>query len=230
MSDGSTVVLRALGEDDVDAVVDEFDRTWGGSKAPVSPGESLALSRHFVLHFLEHATRADVAVLDGVVVGAIVTRIEGKPGIFPWVAERMERTDAALDASSVAARAELRKARRWHVLDKEIEKAANVTSTALGEVELFLVSAKARGHGVGRLLWRAAMDYFARNSVTNCFLHTDSSCDMGFYDHQGFRRISEESLRKASPTLRDMARRDVIGVDHPHEKLFLCVGPTVRSV
>ncbi|WP_300767052.1 GNAT family N-acetyltransferase [uncultured Bifidobacterium sp.] len=224
MAGGADVQIRSFEGSDVDAVVDEFNETWGGATSRLSPGESLALSRHFVFHFLRDATRADVAVLDGAIVGVIVTRIAGNPPIYEWVPARMERTDAALEASSAAAKTELAKARRWHSLDKEIERASDLLSGKVAEVELFLVSPKARGHGVGRSLWGGALEYFRANDVKTFFLHTDTSCDMGFYDHQGLRRVSELSLRPSSPTLQAMARRDVPGKTRPSEELFLCVG------
>ena len=66
------------------------------------------------------------------------------------------------------------------------------------EIELFLVAKSARGHGVGGSLWRQAMDYFANCQVARFYLHTDSSCDVSFYDHKGLDCIAH---RTASETV-----------------------------
>ena len=62
------------------------------------------------------------------------------------------------------------------------------------EIVLFIVSPEARGRGVGGRLFRAAMLYLHKHDVADYFLFTDTSCDVGFYDHQGLTRMAARNL------------------------------------
>jgi len=37
-------------------------------------------------------------------------------------------------------------------------------------------------------------DYLKANSTKNIYLYTDSTCNYGFYDSQGFKRIDEKLI------------------------------------
>ena len=79
---------------------------------------------------------------------------------------------------------------QWHEMELRMEREIDINDVARGEIELFLVAKSARGHGVGGSLWRQAMDYFANCQVARFYLHTDSSCDVSFYDHKGLNCIA----------------------------------------
>jgi len=88
-------------------------------------------------------------------------------------------------------------------IELQMEAECGLPDTAQGELELFLVDASARGHGVGGSLWRHAMQYFAQERKSGFFLHTDSTCDVGFYDHKGLNRINHRDIRPSHSTLAD---------------------------
>ncbi len=54
------------------------------------------------------------------------------------------------------------------------------------EINLFFVSSKARGQGVGKKLLNNFFEICKKNSITNTSLQTDSDCNYGFYDKYGF--------------------------------------------
>ena len=60
----------------------------------------------------------------------------------------------------------------------------------MGELELFIVNPDVRGHGVGGQLWRRMQEHFAAWDVPAFYLHTDSDCDVSFYDHKGLNCIA----------------------------------------
>lgn len=59
------------------------------------------------------------------------------------------------------------------------------------EFVLFLLTASARGLGIGRALFDRAEAYLAQNGAREAFLFTDESCTWGFYEHRGLRRVGE---------------------------------------
>lgn len=62
------------------------------------------------------------------------------------------------------------------------------------EVTLLLVDETARGCGVGRALFDHAMRRFRDTGVDRYFLFTDTSCNVGFYEHRGLARLRERRL------------------------------------
>ena len=63
-----------------------------------------------------------------------------------------------------------------------------------GVLTLFAVTESARGHGVGKQLWSNLKDYLVTKGATKIYLYTDSTCNTGFYDKQGFQCIENQNL------------------------------------
>lgn len=63
------------------------------------------------------------------------------------------------------------------------------------EVVLFIVDPEAQGLGVGGHLFDALMAYLRVNGAKRYFLFTDTSCNYGFYEHRGLKRVSELALQ-----------------------------------
>ncbi|RSX53417.1 GNAT family acetyltransferase [Bifidobacterium goeldii] len=178
------VIYRPMTWQDLDAIVEEFDRTWGYCSSAAGTPMSMPLSRHFVLHYLAPTTRGDIAERDGQFMGVTLSRAAGQPVLFPQAAQALADVDSELRQDPVGAQA-LEETLRWHEIERELERDIDINTSAPAEIELFLVAAAARGHGVGGTLWRRQMRYFVDCGVPRYFLHTDSSCDVSFYDHKG---------------------------------------------
>lgn len=76
-----------------------------------------------------------------------------------------------------------------------------------GVLTLFAVAESARGHGVGKQLWHNLKEYLVSNGVRKIYLFTDSTCNTGFYDSQGFKRIESQimpSTRNGEKTTMDV--------------------------
>lgn len=184
------VTYRPFAWGDLDAVIEQFDYTWGDPEI-LGSDVSRRLSSHFALHYLEPATRAEVAVSedDGSLLGVTFSRVVGRPVLFDRVSEALADVDARLNATSLGARA-LAQANGLHEMERRMESNIGINARTQGELELFLVTASARGRGVGGALWRRLLASFACQGVERYYLHTDSDCDVGFYDHQGLERVA----------------------------------------
>jgi GNAT superfamily N-acetyltransferase len=62
------------------------------------------------------------------------------------------------------------------------------------EVVLFVLDPEARGHGLGRRMFDSLLGAFRRSGVTDYFLFTDTTCDIGFYAHRGLSRVCAHDL------------------------------------
>ena len=75
-------------------------------------------------------------------------------------------------------------------IDKDLIKEADCTYE--GEVAFFAVSSRARGKGIGKELFRSLLDYMKSQNLKNFYLFTDTSCNYGFYEHQGMLRRGQK--------------------------------------
>lgn len=63
-----------------------------------------------------------------------------------------------------------------------------------GELAFFVVDGNQRGSGVGKQLYQQFLDYMTSENLKTFFLFTDTTCNYGFYEHQGLKRLAEETL------------------------------------
>ncbi|WEV69691.1 GNAT family N-acetyltransferase [Bifidobacterium sp. ESL0775] len=200
---GIEVVYAPMIWSDVEAITRQFDETWG-HYAPIGDDRKLSmlLSYHFVLHYIEPATRGEIAHKNGEFMGVTLSRVAGQPVMFQNVAEEMAKIDERLNATPAGHKA-LADLERGFQIEEQMERQTGINDKAPAEVELFLVSHASRGQGVGGELWRRAMDYFERSHAPMFYLHTDSDCDVSFYDRHGMKRIAEREEQRHPDDGRD---------------------------
>lgn len=63
-----------------------------------------------------------------------------------------------------------------------------------GVLTLFAITQSSRGLGIGKELLLHLKKYLKENNVKNIYLFTDSTCNYGFYDSQGFIKIDEKDI------------------------------------
>ena len=194
------VRYRTVAWSDLDAIVDLFDRTWPPQEALAGTPSGLLISRYFTLHYLEHATYGIVAECDdGMLAGVILARVAGARPLYDVVPAMMAQVRADL-AGDETASASLRGLDRAFDVELELEASCGVNETTQGELELFVVNPDVRGAGVGGGLWRRAQAHLARAGVESYYLHTDSDCDVSFYDHKGMTRVAERIHASSCPS------------------------------
>ena len=78
-------------------------------------------------------------------------------------------------------------------IDKQL--LADVNKSYPAELSLFAVDSSYRGKGIGKQLFNAALEYLKEQRLNEFYLFTDTSCNYGFYEHQGLvRRCEREHL------------------------------------
>ena len=55
-----------------------------------------------------------------------------------------------------------------------------------------LISPDCRGKGVGKQLYQRFLQYLKNEHLNSFYLYTDTSCNYGFYEHQGMVRRCEK--------------------------------------
>ncbi len=62
------------------------------------------------------------------------------------------------------------------------------------EVVLFIVDPKTQGGGVGKRLMNDYLKHCKKHDMKKIFLYTDTSCNYGFYDYNGFKQEASEDM------------------------------------
>jgi len=62
-----------------------------------------------------------------------------------------------------------------------------------GEITFFAVGCEFRGRGVGKVLFQNVKTYMKNEEIQSYYLFTDTSCNFGFYEHQGMNRCREHT-------------------------------------
>lgn len=61
-----------------------------------------------------------------------------------------------------------------------------------GELAFFVVNEDYRGFGIGQKLFQCLCDYMKKERIHDFYLYTDTSCNYGFYEHQGMKREGQK--------------------------------------
>ena len=64
-----------------------------------------------------------------------------------------------------------------------------------GELCLFAVKPKVKGSGYGVGLLSEFHEFLKKTKAKSYFLYTDTDCNVGFYEHQGYQLISLDTVR-----------------------------------
>lgn len=154
-----------------------------------SPKTAGKLAKVFLSSCLTNYTFSKVAVLDGNVVGIIlVNHIKKHKCSF---SDRLLQIQSILSLySSKEGRAVSKIFGSVNGIDKQLLNEINKIYPA--ELSLFVVSSSCRGKGIGKMLFQAALEYMKQEHLKEFYLFTDTSCNYGFYEHQGMKRRSEK--------------------------------------
>lgn len=189
MDESTAIVYRSMRWSDLEDVVAQFDDMWGDDVPTANSPVSLLMSRYYVLHYLAPSTHCEVAERDGEFMGVLLSRVIGDPVAFPQAEKELECAARRLNAGDAGANG-LRYARYWRRVEEDLEHSSGIDMSAQAELELFLVSADARGAGIGGHLWGDAINHLAERGVRRYFLHTDSACDVGYYVAHGLEKAA----------------------------------------
>ena len=141
------------------------------------------------------STFSQVAVLDGEPIGVILAR-SGQAS-----AAHQEKWNAIADKCLLAEKK--LSAQAYEAYSYELKRTDRIHSNLLDgcnadhnyEATLLIVSASARGLGVGAILISAVKNYLAGQQALSAYLYTDSSCTYTFYDHMGLIREGSHKVK-----------------------------------
>ncbi|MEW9096120.1 MAG: GNAT family N-acetyltransferase [Clostridiaceae bacterium] len=190
----SSIIYREIKRSDYDQIREIINQSFGLYKC-VDNGKILDSMLHAYLQScLAEQTFHCVAEKDGKVIGVIMGQAKNKyhalahltPAIsLIWYSLKMN-AQAALHHCDIDVYKRLHQIYHEFLIGREKEFD--------GVLTLFAVSEECRGLGVGKTLLHKLLDYLKENGVKHIYLYTDSFCNVGFYESQGFERLSEKGM------------------------------------
>ncbi|MFR5601373.1 MAG: GNAT family N-acetyltransferase [Lachnospiraceae bacterium] len=182
------IILREYKNEDFTALSDIIRKTWNYDRFS-SPKTASKLANVFLSSCLANQTYSQAAVVDGVPVGIVLVKNIAKhqcPFRYKW-----QQAKAII---SLFCSKEGRKVSKiFGNVERVDEQLLNgMKKTYPSELALFAVDASCRGKGIGKMLFQAAMDYMDREKLEEFYLFTDTTCNFGFYEHQGMKRRGEK--------------------------------------
>ena len=173
--------LREYQEPDFNELVKIVEKTWHYDEFS-SPKTASKLAHVFLSSCLTNYTFSQVAILKDKVVGIILVK-DIKQHKCP-IKYRIKQVSAILSLYlSKEGRNVLNIFDSVNDIDKQLLKSSPISYSA--ELTLFVVSSSCRGKGIGKELFKSVIEYMKIQKLKDFYLYTDTSCNYGFYEHQG---------------------------------------------
>ena len=180
----NSVKLRELKKRDLPALEDVIRRTWNYDKF-ATPKTARKLAKVYLATCLTNQTYTRIAEVNGVPAGLILGKdIEKHHRPLKYRLHQIFAVCGLL--ISKEGRGILNFYKNVDDIDNQLLKQCN--KDYKGEVALFALSPEYRGLGIGKMLFHSLLAYMKSQSISDFYLYTDTSCNFGFYEHQGMIR------------------------------------------
>ena len=186
----NNMIIRDVEAKDIQAIKHAINDVWCFSELVESEELLDATIGLYLNQILYGGTFGRVAVLDDKVVGVIFGVVNGEE---PKYRKLLEDGTAHAIAWLGASKTEQEGIYEYFSKQKEVyEQLSNDLLDNYDASLDFLVLAKeAQGLGVGKKLWETLKAYFEEKNAKSVYLYSDTECNYGFYEHQGFTRRRE---------------------------------------
>nr|WP_152209903.1 GNAT family N-acetyltransferase [Bifidobacterium cebidarum] len=188
-----TVIIRPLQRDDYPQLIDLVRRTW---YADFDEHTGLIAAEADWEHCLARTTNAYTAVQNGKPVALILGRIDAHDKRGRWNRHKRNYMNGLRRLLSVK-----EGIRAIHeivgilAIDHQLTRKAHRAGHDYGaEVVLFVLDPEARGLGLGKRMFRKMIADFRDAGLDKYFLYTDTTCNVGFYEHTGLQQIASITL------------------------------------
>ena len=187
------VVIREIEETDLPIlksfIVEAWGEGWNLRRFNQDTDFFQSLLEIYLSIFLNSSTFGKVAVTGDKVVGAVMGSVNGEIPKF-----RLMQRDAALHTLTLLSATESERMDIVEHLSVSFQSIGQLLENNAkdydGSLEFLVVSEQARGMKVGKTLWNEVSDYFQSKNAKSVYLITDSQCNVGFYDYNGFSKVS----------------------------------------
>ncbi|MEG0693822.1 MAG: GNAT family N-acetyltransferase [Oscillospiraceae bacterium] len=188
------IIYREIKKQDYNAIQSIINQSFGLYRYVDHPKALATLLKLYLQSCLSEQTFSCVAEKDGEVVGVILGNAKSD---FKVVAHLKHMLLTTLLGIKMVAQSFLYKCsttgyRKLHAIYHDFLK--DKKSEFDGVLTLFAVNETCRGFGVGKELLSNFLNYLQKHNTKHIYLYTDSTCNYGFYDSQGFEQLEKRVL------------------------------------
>lgn len=178
------IILRELKKEDLPVLEDVVRKTWNYDKF-ATPKTAKRLAKVYLATSLTNQTYTRVAEVDGIAAGLILGKnIDQHHCPIKYRLRQLSALCGLL--ISKEGRDILSFYKNIDNIDTMLLKQCH--KEYKGEIALFALSPEHRGLGIGKKLFQSLLAYMKNESIGEFYLYTDTSCNFGFYEHQGMVR------------------------------------------
>lgn len=183
------IIFRDLEKRDEKDIENIIIEAWNYNRF-CSPATAKKMAKVFLSSCLTNQTYKQVAILDDRAIGVIMAK-NNKAHKCPI----KYKIKQIISIISLYLSKEGRKVSKIFSSVSEIDKELlkEIKKEYQGEVAFFAISKSARGKGIGKKMFQDVLKYMKLENVQDFYLFTDTSCNYGFYEHQGMNRNNEKS-------------------------------------
>lgn len=182
------IKLREYQKQDFKPLKEIIRKTWHYDEFS-SPKTASKLAEVFLSSCLTNYTFSRVAILEEKVVGIILVKNI-----------RIHRCTLSNRLKQIIAIMKLYLSREGRKVSEIFKSVSGIDKKLLNdcrksypaELALFAVKSSCQGKGIGKILFHSALDYIKQQGLDEFYLFTDTSCNYGFYEHQGMNRRCEK--------------------------------------
>jgi ribosomal protein S18 acetylase RimI-like enzyme len=152
-----------------------------------------ALLEVYLSIFLSSSTFGRVAEREGKVVGAVLASIKGEVEKFRMLQKDIAPNTLALLSAEEAERMDIVEhlSTSFQAIGQLLENRVDIYD---GSLEFIAVSKQEQGSKIGKALWDEASAYYKSKNVKSIYLISDSACNVGFYDYNGFSKVDDTEV------------------------------------
>ena len=182
------IIYRPFDKRDYKDLEEIIRKTWNYDRF-CGPKTAQAMARLYLASCLSSQDFTCVAERDGRAVGVIMGKNEEKH--HPKLGYRLRQLRATV--SMLSRKDGRRTAKMFGGIDKlDRSLLENCGRKFKGELAFFAVAQNQRGTGIGKELFSRFSRFMKDEGIRSFYLFTDSTCNYGFYEHQGMKRIGKK--------------------------------------
>ena len=190
----SEIIIRDITADDIPAIKAVVREVWAWEEFFEDDAVIEACVAIYFAPVLHEATFGRVALLDGKVVGVIFGAVDGEPACYKHLLEDLTpHILIMLQADEWDRLGFCQYLTKQNAVYKSL--IADIEDEYDGALDFLVLSKAAQGKGAGKQLWLALKEHLEARGVTRVYLYSDSECNFGFYESQGFTRRCKMDMR-----------------------------------
>lgn len=189
------ITYREIQKTDFESIKSIINESFGLYRYVDNPSVLKSFLNVYLQSCLSEKTFSCVAEKEGKIIGVILGQAKSDYNYFTHLGPIFALTfhSVVMACKGRIYKSDTSDYKRMHQIYHELRSSSGQEFD--GVLTLFAVTSECRGFGIGKELVHRLLDYQKARNTKNIYLYTDSTCNYGFYDSQGFKRLREKTMQ-----------------------------------